>query len=104
MAARSAVSEMLRTRGLRVLILIAYLDFDHCPTLRLAFIPFLLPSSCDFPSVASRPTRRNQSRHFQTTEARPGKPTGSTNIRGSRRSSPHKSTRGAGELGACLNV
>src|SRR6266516_4049185 len=42
MAARSAVSEMLRTRGSRVLILIAYLDFDHFPTLRLAFIPFLL--------------------------------------------------------------
>ena len=57
------------------------------------------PSSCDFPSGASRPTRRNPSRHFQTTEAKPGKPTGSTNIRGSHRSSPHKSTRGAGELG-----
>ena len=36
------MSEMLRTRGSRVLILIAYLDFDHFPTLRLAFIPFLL--------------------------------------------------------------
>ena len=42
MAARSAVSEMLRTRGSRVLILIAYLDFGDFPTLRLAFIPFLL--------------------------------------------------------------
>jgi hypothetical protein len=36
MAARSAVSEMLRTRGSPVLILIAYLDFDRFPTLRLA--------------------------------------------------------------------
>ena len=42
MAARSAVSEMLRTRGSRVLIVIAYLNFDHFPTLRLAFTPFLL--------------------------------------------------------------
>jgi hypothetical protein len=40
-----------------------------------------------FPSGASRPTRCNPSRHFQRTEARSGKPTGSTNIRGSRRSS-----------------
>ena len=60
------------------------------------------PSSCDFPSGASRPTRHNPSRHCQTPEARPGKPTGSTNTRGSRRSSPHKSTR-AGELGSRLN-
>jgi hypothetical protein len=36
------VSEMLRTRGSRVLILIAYLDFDRFPTLGLAFILFLL--------------------------------------------------------------
>src|SRR6266480_868119 len=41
MAARSAVSEMLRTRGSPVLILIAYLNFDRFPTLGLASIPEL---------------------------------------------------------------
>ena len=51
-------------------------------------------------SGASRPTRRNPSRHFQTTEARAGKPTGPKNIRVSRRSSPHKSTRR--RTGVCL--
>src|SRR5207253_11125355 len=37
MAARSAVSEMLRTRGSPVLILIAYLNFDRFPTLQEEF-------------------------------------------------------------------
>jgi hypothetical protein len=37
MAARSAVSEILRTRGSPVLILIAYLNFDRFPTLQEEF-------------------------------------------------------------------
>jgi hypothetical protein len=50
------VSEMLRTRGSRVLILIAYLNFDYFPTLRLAFIPFLLLSFLLFLNTVCRTT------------------------------------------------
>ena len=55
------MSEMLRTRGSRVLILIAYLDFGHFPTLRLAFIPFLLLLNADFltPGIWTLPGKRN---------------------------------------------
>lgn len=45
MAARSAVSEMLRTRGSPVLILIAYLNFDRFPTLQEEF-------NCNIESLA----------------------------------------------------
>ena len=43
------MSEILRTRGSRVLILIAYLDFGHFPTLRFAFILFLLLTPPQYP-------------------------------------------------------
>ena len=43
------MSEILRTRGSWVLIPIAYLDFGDFPTLRFAFIVFLLLTPPQYP-------------------------------------------------------
>src|SRR5438552_15974648 len=100
MAARSAVSEMLRTRGSRVLILDSLPRFRSLSDSAIGLYTLLTSILVRFSICGITPDTAQSEQAFQTTEARPGKPTGSTHIRGSRRSSPHKSTPGAGALGA----
>ena len=60
------MSEMLRTRGSRVRILIAYLDFDHLPTLRLASIQFLLLLNTVCPTGMDSATQEEFNRNIES--------------------------------------